>query len=59
MPAIGVSEIAIVVLWIAILVVVLFVPFWVVRQIGRNRREIDRLERRLDDLERQPGRDRR
>ena len=59
MPSIGLSEIAIIVLWLAILTVVLLVPLWVVRQVGRNRREIDRLERRLDELERRPERDRR
>ena len=59
MPSIGLSEIAIVVLWLAILIVVLLIPFWAVRQIGRNRRQIDRLERRIDELERQPERERR
>ena len=57
MPSIGLSEIAIVILWLAILIVVVYVPFWAVRQIGRNRREIDRLERRLDELEQRPERD--
>ena len=57
MSGVGLMEIAVVVLWAAVIAAIVLVPFLLVRQLGRNRREIERLERRVDDLEGRSRRD--
>jgi hypothetical protein len=54
---VGLTEIAIVVLWAAVIGGVVIMPWWLLRQVGRNRSEIKRLERRLDEVERRSPRE--
>jgi uncharacterized protein YoxC len=57
MPAIGFEEIVLVVSYVAVVVAVIALPIWVMREMRRRGEQLDRIERRLDDLDRRGGPD--
>ena len=57
MPDIGLAEIFVIVAYVAVVIVVLALPLWVLREIRRRGAHLDRIERRLDDLDGRGGRD--
>ena len=57
MPAIGAQELVLVVAYVAVVVAVIALPIWVMREMRRRGEQLDRIERRLDDLDRHGGPD--
>jgi len=57
MAAIGFEEIVLVVSYVAVVVAVIALPIWVMREMRRRGEQLDRIERRLDDLDRGGGPD--
>ncbi|HEY8801370.1 MAG TPA: hypothetical protein VIM20_12290 [Candidatus Limnocylindrales bacterium] len=57
MPDIGLAEIFVIVAYLAVVIAVLALPLWVLREIRRRGAQLDRIERRLDDLDGRGGRD--
>jgi uncharacterized protein YoxC len=57
MAAIGFEEIVLVVSYVAVVVAVIALPIWVMREMRRRGEQLDRIERRLDDLDRRGGPD--
>jgi hypothetical protein len=57
MPDIGLAEIFVIVAYLAVVIAVLALPIWVLREIRRRGAQLDRIERRLDDLDGRGGRD--
>jgi len=56
MPDIGLAEIFVIVAYLAVVIAVLALPLWVLREIRRRGAQLDRIERRLDDLDGRGGR---
>jgi hypothetical protein len=57
MPDIGLAEIFVIVAYLAVVIAVLALPLWVLREMRRRGAQLDRIERRLDDLDGRGGRD--
>ncbi len=57
MPDIGLAEIFVIVAYVAVVIAVLALPLWVLREMRRRGAQLDRIERRLDDLDGRGGRD--
>jgi uncharacterized protein YoxC len=57
MPAIGAQELVLVVAYLAVVVAVIALPIWVMREMRRRGEQLDRIERRLEDLDRRGGPD--
>jgi heme exporter protein CcmD len=57
MPDIGLAGIFVIVAYVAVVIAVLALPLWVLREIRRRGAQLDRIERRLDDLDGRGGRD--
>ncbi|HEY8847181.1 MAG TPA: hypothetical protein VIM24_11010 [Candidatus Limnocylindrales bacterium] len=57
MPDIGLAEIFVIVAYVAVVIAVLALPIWVLREMRRRGAQLDRIERRLDDLDGRGGRD--
>ena len=57
MPNIGAQELVLVVAYIAVVIAVIALPIWVLREMRRRGEQLDRIERRLDDLDRGGGPD--
>jgi hypothetical protein len=57
MPDIGLAGIFVIVAYLAVVVAVLAVPLWVLREVRRRGAQLDRIERRLDDLDGRAGPD--
>ena len=57
MPDIGLAEIFVIVAYLAVVIAVLALPIWVLREMRRRGAQLDRIERRLDDLDGRGGRD--
>jgi Flp pilus assembly protein TadB len=54
---IGVLEIFLLVVYVAVVIAVIALPVWVLREMRRRGEQLDRIERRLDDLDRRRGPD--
>ena len=59
MPNIGAQELALIVAYIAVVVAVIALPIWVLREMRGRGEQLDRIERRLEDLDRHGGPDQR
>jgi len=57
MPDIGASGLVLVVAYLAVVVAVIALPIWVLREMRRRGDQLDRIERRLGDLDRRGGPD--
>jgi hypothetical protein len=57
MPNIGAQELVLIAAYIAVVVAVIALPIWVLREMRRRGEQLDRIERRLDDLDRHGGPD--
>jgi len=57
MPAIGAQELVLIVAYVAVVIAVIALPIWVMREMRRRGEQLDRIERRLDDLDRRGGPD--
>jgi hypothetical protein len=55
MPDIGLAELIIVLVELALAALIVAVPFAILRQLRRRGDQLDRIERRLDDLDRRGG----
>jgi len=57
MPSVGAQELVLIVAYLAVVVAVIALPIWVMREMRRRAEQLDRIERRLDDLDRRGGPD--
>ena len=57
MPAVGAQELVLIIAYVAVVVAVIALPIWVMREMRRRGEQLDRIERRLDDLDRRGGPD--
>ena len=57
MPSVGGFEIILVLAYIAVVVAVIALPYWMLRKVRRRSEQLDRIERRLDQMEGRGGSD--
>ena len=55
MPSIGTGELVLVLAYVAVVVAVIALPVWVMREMRRRGDQLDRIERRLDEIDRRAG----
>jgi hypothetical protein len=54
-PSIGTGELVLVLAYVAVVVAVIALPVWVMREMRRRGDQLDRIERRLDEIDRRAG----
>jgi uncharacterized protein YoxC len=55
MPAVGAFEILLVLVYAVVVVAIIALPIFVLREMRRRGHQLDRIERRLDDLDGRGG----
>jgi hypothetical protein len=49
------ASIVLVLVYIAVVVAIIALPIWVLREMHRRGEQLDRIERRLDEIDRRPS----
>ena len=55
MSSIGIGELVLVLAYVAVVLAVIALPVWVMREMRRRGDQLDRIERRLDEIDRRAG----
>ena len=55
MPSVGAGEIVLILVYVAVVIAIIALPLWIMREMRSRGAQLDRIERRLDEIDRRAG----
>jgi Flp pilus assembly protein TadB len=55
MPSFGAGEIVLILVYVVVVIAIMALPLWILREMRSRGDQLDRIERRLDEINRRAG----